>query len=197
MTIKFVCLFIHPMNSCWEHILTPHILIRPSVRGQKYSALIDSLSSSEADVAKDRLQSETPHIIRKHKKLSILEASLSFSLSVVSDSLWPHGLQNASLPCPSLSPGVCSNSCPLSQWCHPTISYSVIPFSSCLQSFPALRSFPMSELFTSGGQSIGASASVLPMNIQGWFPLGLTCLIPLLPKGLEVQRWECLSVQES
>ena len=90
------------------------------------------------------------------------------------------------LPCPSLSPGACSNSCPLSQWCHPTISSSVVPFSSCLQSFPASGSFPMNPLFAAGGQSIGASASasVLPKNIQGWFPLGFTSLISLLSKGL-------------
>ena len=109
---------------------------------------------------------------------------LQFSFSVVSDSLWPHGLQCARLPCPSLAPGACSNSCPLSQWCHPTILSSVIPFSSCLQSFPASGSFPMSQFFTSGGQSIGASASVLSMNIQDWFLLGLTGLISLQSKGL-------------
>ena len=101
---------------------------------------------------------------------------LLFSRSVMSDSLKPHGLQHARLPCPSPTPGVCSNSCPLSRWCHPTISSSVLPFSSCLQSFPASGSFLMSQFFASGGQSIGfsASASVLPMNIQYWFPLGLT-----------------------
>ena len=95
-------------------------------------------------------------------------------------------LQHTRLPCPSLSPGVCSNSYPLSWWCHLTTSFSVIPFSPCPQSFPALGSFPMSQLFTSRGQRIGASASasVLPMNIQGWFPLGLTDLISLLSKGL-------------
>ena len=104
----------------------------------------------------------------------------------MSDSLWPHGLQHARLPCLSPSPRACSNSCPLSQWCHPTISSSVIPFSSCLQSFPASGSFPMNWLFTSGGWSIGASASVsvLPVNIQGWFPSRLTGLISLLSKGL-------------
>ena len=104
----------------------------------------------------------------------------------MSDSLQAHRLQHARLPCPSLSPGVCSNSCPWSHWCHPTISSSVVPFSSCLQSFPAPGSFPMSQLFTSGGQSIGASASasVLPVNIQGWFPLGLIGLISLQSKGL-------------
>ena len=109
-----------------------------------------------------------------------------FSHSVVSNSLWLHGLQNARLPCPSQNPGVYSNSCPSSLWCHPTISSSVIPFSSHLQSFPASGPFPMSQFFTSGGQCIGASASasVLPMNIQGWFPLGLTGLISLQSKGL-------------
>ena len=86
-------------------------------------------------------------------------------------SLWPHGLQHTRLPCLLLSPGVCSNSCPQSQWCHPAISFSATPFLSCPQSFPVLGSFSMSWLFTSGGQNIGASASalVLPMNIQGWF----------------------------
>ena len=98
--------------------------------------------------------------------------------------LRPHGLQHARLPCPSPSSRVFSNSCPLSQWCHPTISCSVSLFSSCLQSFPAFRSFPVSWLFTSGGQNIGALASVLPMNIQGWFPSGLTDLISLQSKGL-------------
>ena len=108
------------------------------------------------------------------------------SHSVVSDSLRLHGLQHARLPCPSLSPRVCSNSCPLNQWHHPTISPAVIPFTSCLQSFPASGSFPMSWLFASGGQSIGASASapVIPVNNQGWFFSGLTGLISLLSKGL-------------
>ena len=107
------------------------------------------------------------------------------SHSVASDSLQPHGLQHTRLPCPS-TPRACSNSCPLSWWCHPTISSSVIPFSSCLQSFPASGSFPMSQFFTSGGQNIGASAlvSVLPMNIQDWFPLGLTGWISLQWKRL-------------
>ena len=119
--------------------------------------------------------------------LGTIESLLLFSHSVMTNSLQPHGLQHARLPCPSLSPGACSNSCPLSQWCHPTISSSVILFSSCLQSFPASgSSFPMSWLFSSGGQSIRASisASVLPVNIQDWFPLGLTGLISLQSKGL-------------
>ena len=101
------------------------------------------------------------------------------------DFLRPHSLQRTRLPCASLSPRVCSNSCPLSWGCHPTILFSVDPFSSCPQSFPASGSFSMSQPFTSGGQRIGtsASASVLPMNIQGWFPLGLTVFISLQSKG--------------
>ena len=112
--------------------------------------------------------------------------SIQFSHSVVSKSLWHYGLQHAGSPCPSPAPGAHSNSCPLSQWCHPTISSSVVPFSSCPQSFAASGSFPMSQFFTSGGQSIGVSAStsVLPMNIQDWFPLGWTDLISLQSKGL-------------
>ena len=111
--------------------------------------------------------------------------SVQFSRLVMSDSLRPHGLQHTRLPCPSPTPRACSNSGPSSQWCHPTILSSVI-FFSCLQSFPASGSFQMSQFFASGGQSTGASASasVLPMNIQDWYPLGWTCLISLLSKGL-------------
>ena len=128
------------------------------------------------------------------------------SFSVVPNSLRPHGLQHSRLACPSSSPRACSNSCPLSQWCHPTISSSVIPFSSCLQSFQISGSFLMSQLFTSGGKSIGAlaSASVLPKNIQDWFPLGWTGLISLLSKGLSrvfsnttVQKHQFFSIQPS
>ena len=108
---------------------------------------------------------------------------LLFSHSVMSDSLQPHGLQHDRLPCPSPTPGACSNLCPLRRWCHPIISFSVVPFSSCLQYFPESRSFLMSQFFASGGQSIGVLALVLPVNIQGWFPLGWTGLI-LQPKGL-------------
>ena len=111
---------------------------------------------------------------------------IQFNRSVVSDSLRPHGLQQARLPCPSPTPGACSNSCPLSQWYHPTISSSVIPFSSCLQPFPASGSFPVSQFFASGDQSIGAWAlpSVLQMNIQDRFPLGWTGWISLQSQGL-------------
>ena len=107
--------------------------------------------------------------------------------SVVSNSLWPHRFQNARLPCPSPSLRACSNSCPMSQWYHPIILSFVITFSSCLQSFPAPGSFLMSWLSTSGGQSTGASASVLLMNIYDWFPLRLTGLISLQSKGLSMK----------
>ena len=113
-------------------------------------------------------------------------ASVQFSHSVMSDSLWSHELQHARPPCPSPIPGVHPNPCPWSKWCHPTISSSVVPFSSCPQSFPASGSFQMSELFASGSQSIGVSVStsVLPVNIQDWFPLGWTGWISLQSKGL-------------
>ena len=110
--------------------------------------------------------------------------SVQFSHSVMSNSLWSHELQHARPPCPSLTPRVCLNSCPSSKWCHPPISSSAVPFFSCLRSFPPSESFPMSQFFTSGGQSIGASASVLPGNIQDWFPLGWIGWISLLSKGL-------------
>ena len=114
-------------------------------------------------------------------------SSVQFSHSVMSDSLRPHGLQHARPPCPSPTPGVYSDSCPLSQWCHPTISSSVIPFSSHLQSFPASGSFQMSQSFGSGGQSngISVSASVLSRNIQGWYPLWLTSLTFLSQESQE------------
>ena len=122
-------------------------------------------------------------VYQQARLLGNLSPSVQFSHSVVSDSLRPHGLPHARLPSPSPTPGACSNSCPLSWWCHPTILSSVIPFSSCLQSCPASGSFLMSQFFESGGQSIGvsASASVLPVNIQAWFPLGLTGLTPGCP----------------
>ena len=127
-------------------------------------------------------------------------------VTVTSDSLRPHGPQHTRLPCPSPSPRVYPNWCPLSQWCHPTISSSVIPFSSCLQSFPASESFPVSQFFTSGGQRTGGSGStsVLPMNIQDWFPLGWTGWISLQSKGLSwvfsnttVQKHQFFGAQHS
>ena len=118
----------------------------------------------------------------------LLSASASVQFSSVAQScltLWPHGLQHARLPCPSPTPRACLNSHPSSWWCHPTISSSVVPFASCLQSYPASMLSPVSQFFTSGGQSIGvsASASVLPMYIQDWFPLGLTSLISSQSRG--------------
>ena len=147
------------------------------------------------EIAKNRTQpSNWAHTYTVIKNRMISEISpniwklllLLFSHSVVFDYLWLYGLQRARLPCPPSSPRVCSNSCPLSQWCHPTISSTLVPFSSCLQSFPASGAFPVSHFFASGGQSIGisASASVLLMNIQDWFPLWLTGWIFLLSKGL-------------
>ena len=116
----------------------------------------------------------------------VMFSSVQFSHSVMSNSLWPHELQHARPSCPSPTPRVYSNSCPFSRWYHPTISSSVVPFSSCPQSYPASGSFPMSQVFTEGGQSIGVSAStsVLPMNIQDWFPLRWTGWISLQSKGL-------------
>ena len=140
------------------------------------------------------------------------EGEVCFSLvqfshwgSAVSDFLWPHVLQHSSLPCPSPTPGACSNSCPSRWWCHPTILSSVIPISSCLQSFPASGSFPVSQFFPSGGQRIGVSASVsvLPVNIQDWFPLGLTGWLSLPSKGLSrvfnttVQKHQFVGTQSS
>ena len=135
-----------------------------------------------------------------------LWSCLLFSHEVVSDSLWPHGLQHAMFPCLSPSPGVCPNSCPLSQWYHSTILSYVVSFSRCLQSFPESGSFPVSQLFTSGGQSFGASTSpsVSPMNIQDWFSLGWTSLISLQSKGLSkvfsnttVQKHQFFGTQSS
>ena len=135
-----------------------------------------------------------------------LSLLLLFSRSVVSKSLQPRGLQHARVPCPSPSPRVCSNSCPLSQWFHPTTKPSVIPFSSRLQSFPASGSFPLSPFFESDGRSIAASTSgsVPPMDIQDWFPLGWTSLIFLQSRGLSrvfsnttVQKYQFFSVQPS
>ena len=119
-------------------------------------------------------------------KIIALSFSVQFIHSIMSNCLRPHGLQHARLPCPSPAPGVYLSSCPLSQLCHPTISSSVIPVSSHLQSFQVSEYFQMSQLFASGGQNIGVSAlkSVFPINIQDWFPLGLTGKISLLSKGL-------------
>ena len=139
------------------------------------------------------------------KSLLCEASSVQFSRSVVSDSLRPHEPQHARPPCPSPNPGVHPNPCP-GRWCHPTLSYSVVPFSSCPQSFPASGSFPVSQLLASGGQSIGVSAStsILPMNTQDLPPLGWTGWIPLQSKGLSrvfsnttVQKHQFFSAQLS
>ena len=143
---------------------------------------------------------------RKRRRGKQRMRSDQFSHSVMSDSLWPHALQNARLPCPSPTPRAYSNSCPSSWWCHPTISSSAVPFFSCLQSFTASGSFQMNQLFASGGQSIWVSASVsmLSMNAQDWFPLGWTDWISLQSKGLSrvfsnttVQKHQFFSTQLS
>ena len=158
-------------------------------------------SSSPGDLPHPGIETESPALQPNSFHWAIWEAPsmwfnpVQFSCSVMSNSLWPHGLQHARPLCPSPTPGACSDSCPSSQWCHPTISSSVVPFSSCFQSFPASGSFPMNQvnwfqwinLFLAlGSQSIGASASasVLPMNIQGWFPLQWTGWISWQSKGL-------------
>ena len=125
-------------------------------------------------------------VLKSNPASSHAISSVQFSCSVESDSLWPHELQNARPPCPSLTPGVYSNPCPLSRWCHPAISSSVIPFSFCPRPLPASGTFPMSQLFAWGGQSIGVSASapVLPVNTQDWSPLGWAGWISLQSKGL-------------
>ena len=145
-------------------------------------------------------------IIKINIGLTPVCSSVQPSRSVMSDSLRPHELQHARHPCTSPTSGLYSNSCPLSQWCHPIISSSVVPFLSCLQPFPASGYFQMSQFFASGGQSIGVSAStsVLPMNIQNWFPLGWTGWISLQSKGLSgvfsnttVQKHQFFSAQLS
>ena len=171
---------------------------------QKFIPIGQYQTRSGQERATNRSRGEA--IITKRQKQSkeLQFCSVQFSCSVVSNSLQPHGLQHTMLPSPSPTPGVYSNSCPLSQWCHPTISFSVIPFSSCLQSFPTSGSFQMSQLFASGGQSLGvsASASVLPMNIQDWFPLEFIGWIFLQSKGFSrvfsnttVQKHQFFSAQ--
>ena len=126
------------------------------------------------------------HVYWMKSPITFQFSSVQFSRSVMSDFLWPHGLQHTRPPCLSPTPGVYSDSCPFSQWCYPTISSSVVPFSSCPQSFSASGSFPMSQFFESGGKSIGVSAStsILPTNTQDWSPLGWTAWISLQSKGL-------------
>ena len=168
-------------------------------------ALLRYWSSLQATNFTGMLSSH-PRITNDSVALGKFTPSVQFSHSVMFDSLRPHGLQHPGFPCLSPTPGAYSNLCPSSWWCHPTVSSSAVPFSSCLHSSPASGSFPLSQFFTSGGQSIGdsASASVLPMNIQDWFPLGWTGWISLLSKGISrvfssttVQKHQFFSAQLS
>ena len=167
---------IFPMKSTWGP-RKPNFLIR-------WKAAFVVVKNMNSGFQLFRFKSWLCHLLAVWSYLTSLVSLLLSSLSAMSDSVQPHGLQHTRLSCPSPSPRVRSNSYPLSQWWHPTISSSVIPFSSSLQSFPESGSFPMSQLFASGGQNIGASASVLPMNIQHWFSLRLSGLISLQSKGL-------------
>ena len=151
-------------QSPWK-CLTDCLILRYKALTYQSSSTLDVLwKTSTATYFHGNWSEDSSKVLRVS---ATIYYSVQFSCSVMSESLWPHGLQHARLPCPSPTPGACSNSCPLSQWCHPSISSSVIPFF-CLQSFPASGSFAMSQFFTSGGQSIGVSisASTLPMNIQ-------------------------------
>ena len=189
-------------QSPWK-CLTDCLILRYKALTYQSSSTLDVLwKTSTATYFHGNWSEDSSKVLRVS---ATIYYSVQFSCSVMSESLWPHGLQHARLPCPSPTPGACSNSCPLSQWCHPSISSSVIPFF-CLQSFPASGSFAMSQFFTSGGQSIGvsASASVLPMNIQDWFPLGWTGWISLQAKGFSrvfsnttVQKHQFFSAQLS
>ena len=166
--------------------LNPH-LMSPAMAGTFLTTSTTWESRWPLKIPNNCINFKSKVIYHQFKKiLSKTSHFIQFSYSVVSDSLLPHGLQHARPPCPSPTPGLYSNSCPLSQRCHPTISSSVVPFCSCPQSFPESGSFQISQPFASGGQSIGVSAStsVLPMNTQDWSPLGWTGLISLLCKGL-------------
>ena len=168
--------------TCINSINPPNIPTRPNLYYFQFT---------KGDIwDKDRELVQWLHRKREPWYQSILESSVQFSPSVASDSLRPHELQHPRPPCPTPTPGAYPNSRPLSQWCHPTISSSVVSLSSFPQSFPASGSFQMSQLFTSGGQRIGvsASASVLPMNIQDWSPLGWTGWISLQSKGFSRVR---------
>ena len=152
------------------------------------------------NIAKNGDRKEEKNCLQKLTKTWL--CTVQFSCSVMSDFLRHHRLQHTRPPCPSPTPGVYSSSCPLSQWCHPTISSSVVPFSSCPQSFPASGSFPMNQLFPSGDQSIGASSSASVLPIQDWFPLGWTGWISLQSNGLSgvfsstaVQKHQFFSAQ--
>ena len=174
-----------PMQKSWlgkQRMLTNIVIM-------KIIYSVESVCLPDSQKAEQRLSSMVPwSIYALHLPKGLQPGAFSSVqfISVTQLCLTPYGLQHIRLPCLSPTPRACSNSCPLLRWCRPTISSSVVPFSSCPQSFPASGSFQISQLFTAGGQKIEAlaSASILPMNIQGWFPLGLTGLISLQSKGL-------------
>ena len=182
--MKYVYPFTSPLMRCFNSSYFMKFLLKVEKLVLRHKEYIYIYSHTRVSMLTELL-GKGPHILQPQQVCNQRISSVQFSHSVVSDSFQPHGLQHARPSWPP-TPGVYSNSCPLNQWCHPTISSSVIPFSSCLQSFPASGSFPMSQFFPSGGQSIGASASasILPMNIQDWFPLRWTPWISLLSKGL-------------
>ena len=156
------------------------------IDGEKMKTVTDFIFLGSKITADGNCSHEIKRCLLLGRKTMTILSSVQFSPSVMSNSLWPHESQHTRLPCPSPTPRVYPNSCPLSWWCHPVISSSVVPFSSCPQPLPASESFPMSQLFTWSGQSIGVSAlaSVLPMNTQDWSPLGWTVWISLQSKGL-------------
>ena len=178
----------------WENYLRPVKEPLKRARGKSIQGSHRAGNSAAPRSYNILIQGSFCRVLRKKHVPIMGNNSVQFSCSIVSDSLWPYGLLYTRLPCPLPTPGAYSNSCPLSQWCHPTISSSVVPFS-CLQSFPASGSFPMSQFLASHGQSIvaSASASALPMNTECWFPLGLTGLIFLLSKGLSRQSSKALA----
>ena len=182
--------FLHSIVKDFKTWTPVHEPFSKSLHCCSWCSLTDRREEHGAQNKYGRVQHKNTHTRRQCSWEPIIVIS-SVQFLNVSDSLWPHGLQHARPPCPSPTPRVYSNSCPLNQWCHPTISSSVIPFSSCPQSFPASGSFQMSQLFASGGQSTGVSvsASALSMNIQDWFPLGWTGWITLQSKGLSKVFW--------
>ena len=205
---QHVCVSSHPvvpLKCCMSTVLYVHYIsikwgeknsgVCPQSKGEFFFFMVTAQSFIQMVQTKDSTLSrhegrmtprERPQSVLAFSfcKLCLLPPEPQFSRSVGSDSLRPHGLQHARLPCPSPTPGACSNSCPSNGWCHPTISSFVVSFSPCLQSFPASGYFQMSQFFSSGAQSIrvSASTSVPPMNIQDWFPLGWTPWVSLLSK---------------
>ena len=162
-----------------------HVWININIKATTKSSISSDCPINKLPCIKERYCIQTAVVTKILRRIPRWY-EVQFSCSVISDSLWPHGLQHARPPCPSPIPRVYSNSCPSSRWCHPTVSSSVVPFSSCPQSFPESGSFSVSQFFASGGQSIGVSVStsILPMNIQDWFLLGWTGWISLQSKGL-------------